>query len=275
MGMKAMKIGVMSDIHLYRKTDRFACALEASAGVEVLLLVGDIADRAQKEQYDLAYACIRERLGDIPVYCVSGNHDNPARNDAHYRAFEEKIHPQWAACMEENGAFYQRLGEMVDLFGLNPTYHQKQFFFPEKGKQLAFLREKLEDSTALCHILLCHPPLIAHNPQGTKEMAPYITKEQNDKLQKIVDETGGVVFLSGHTHVAPAVEWEEKRRNLYINDGSICPTSLGDGQIQQGNITILEIEKGKVSVLIKGIHTGKVFYHREFSFKAKGEGKEV
>lgn len=82
-----MKIGVISDIHLYRKTERLVCALKAFKAVDVLLIAGDIADRAQKEQYELAYRCIKDHLGAVPVYCVSGNHDNPARDDADYREF--------------------------------------------------------------------------------------------------------------------------------------------------------------------------------------------
>ena len=139
-----MKIGIISDIHLYRKTERFICALNALKDVDVLLIAGDLADRAQKEQYELIYECIKEHVGDTPVYCVSGNHDNPARDDDNYRAFEQKINPELVHYRDESGAFYKQLSQNIDLIGLNPVYHQKQFFFTDKGKQLDFLKGKLE-----------------------------------------------------------------------------------------------------------------------------------
>lgn len=264
-----MKIGVISDIHLYRKTERFVCALNAFKAVDVLLIAGDIADRAQKEQYELAYRCIKNHLGAVPVYCVSGNHDNPARDDADYREFEAKINPEAAYIQDDSGAFYRQLSQDMDLMGLNPVYHQKQFFFTDKGKQLDFLKGKLEKSAARCHIVLCHPPLIAHNPQRKPGMAPYIVREQNDRLQSILDDNRNVIFISGHTHVHPTVEWEEERRNLYINDGSICPTSAAgkEDRLQQGNVTLLNIEEGTASVLIQGIHTGNVFFSESYALK--------
>ncbi len=89
-------------------------------------------------------------------------------------------------------------------------------------------------------IVMCHPPLIAHNPQRTADMASYIVREQDTRLQKIIDKN--IIFLSGHTHVIPSIEIDEARGNLYINDGSICPTTekSENGKIQSGNATLLE-----------------------------------
>lgn len=100
-------------------------------------------------------------------------------------------------------------------------------------------------------------------------MAPYIAREQNDKLQRIVDDSRNVIFVSGRTHVQPSVEWEEESCNLYINDGSICPTTVAgsNDQTQQGNITVLTAADGIVSVLIRGIHTDKVFFSGSYTLK--------
>jgi len=260
-----MKIGLLSDIHLVHNPQKLLCALAALEEAEVLLLAGDLTDKGLPEQYELLHACIAARLGDVPVYCVSGNHDNPKRNDVAYRAFEHSIHPQDFSG-DDSGAFHCSLTGDVDLFGLNPVYHQKLFFFPDRGRQFDFLQEQLNASSAALHIILCHPPLAAHNPQRTLGMAPYIAREQNDRLQSIVDKAGGVMFLSGHTHVAPTVEWDQAHRNLYINDGSICPTSLGgtDGAIQQGNVTLLRIKGTQVAVSIRGIHTDVLFFEQTF-----------
>lgn len=257
-----MRIGLLSDIHLSRKTNRLTCALNALTGISCLLIAGDLADRADPAQYDFLHACIRQQLGDTPVYCVSGNHDNPARNDAAYRQFEQRINP--TLLPDECGAFRQQLSPGVELIGLNPTYHQKQFFFPERGRQLDFLQHTLAASTARTHIILCHPPLLLHNPQRDSSMQPYIAKEQNDRLQQLVDEHSGILFVSGHTHLAPTAEWDEARRNLYINNGSICPTTAADKPIQQGNATLLEIGESALSLCIQGIHTGKLFHQQTY-----------
>lgn len=258
-----MKIAVLSDLQLYRKPDRLLCALRAAAGTDALLLAGDLADRAQREQYELLLHHLRQELGSLPVYCVSGNHDNPARNDTEYRAFEAAIMPGNAA-RHENGAFYALLAPQTDLLGLNPAYHQKQFFFPEKGSQLAFAEERLAASPAQVHLLLCHPPLIAHNPQRTAAMQPYLTAEQDRRLQNLMDAHRRCILLSGHTHCAPTVEWDAQRCNLYLNCGSICPTDLPGAGVQQGNITLLELTEGQIRVQIAGIHTGKLFAEQTF-----------
>ena len=262
LGVYDMKIAVLTDIHLYRKTDRVRCALAAAEGADVLLMAGDLADRAQREQYELLSACIREQLGDIHVCCVSGNHDNPARDDTNFREFEREINGQKLYDAEQSGAFYCRLNDLADIIGLNPVYHQKQFFFPERGRQLDFLQQSLAASTARTHIILCHPPLLLHNPQRDSSMQPYIAKEQNNRLQQLVDEHSGILFVSGHTHLAPTAEWDEARRNLYINNGSICPTTAADEAIQQGNATLLEIGESALSLCIQGIHTGKIFHQQ-------------
>ena len=92
---------------------------------------------------------------------------------------------------------------------------------------------------------MCHPPLILHNPQRTADMTPYIVAEQDKRFQGILDMNRNVILVSGHTHLSPTVEFDDTHNNLYINDGSICPTVQkdGSGKIQQGNVILLEICK--------------------------------
>ena len=259
--MMKTKIGVISDLHLFNKTANIERALAKLQGSDLFLIVGDIADRADERQYDILLHLLDAAFRDIPVYCVSGNHDNPARDDTHYRQFETKINSEYPSVLDACGAFYKRINEHIDLVGLNPLYHQKQFFFSDKGRQLTFLQEKLNASSSKIHIVMCHPPLLSHNPQRTADMAPYIVAEQDARLQKIIDENKNIIFLSGHTHVSPTIEMDEVRGNLYINDGSICPTTVKDtaDTTQQGNVTLLDISETEVSVTIKGIYSEKIF----------------
>ena len=261
-------IGVISDLHLFNKTANVERALTKLHGSDLVLIVGDIADRADEKQYDIFLNLIGERFHDIPVYCVSGNHDNPARNDTNYRQFERKLNSEYPSIVDECGAIYKCINEHIDLIGLNPLYHQKQFFFFNKGAQIDFLQKRLEASMCKYHIVMCHPPLIAHNPQRTEGMASYIVAEQDVRLQKIIDENKNVIFLSGHTHVSPSVEFDEAHSNLYINDGSICPTAAKNknDKTQQGNVTLLEISENENSVIVKGIQTEVVLLSDKYNY---------
>ena len=116
--MMKTKIGVISDLHLFNKTANIKKALSKMHDVDLILLVGDIADRADAKQYDIFLNLIGENFLDIPMYCVSGNHDNPARDDTSYRQFEKKINREYPSIVDECGAFYKRINEHIDLIGL-------------------------------------------------------------------------------------------------------------------------------------------------------------
>lgn len=72
--------------------------------------------------------------------------------------------------------------------------------------------------------------------------------------------------LSGHTHTASRVECDKGQNNIYINCGSICPTETGNAALplQQGNITVLNIDENSVGVHIVGIHTGRELFSQVF-----------
>ena len=130
------------------------------------------------------------------------------------------------------------------------------------------MQKRLVASLCKYHIVMCHPPLIARNPQRTADMASYIVMEQDTRLQKIIDENKNVIFLSGHTHISPSVEFDVTRGNLYINDGSICPTTekSENGKIQSGNATLLEISENEIFVIVKGIHTEDVLFSDKYNY---------
>lgn len=264
-----MKIGIMSDLHLYRKTFRVLRALDCVRDVDLLLIAGDLADRGTEEQYRLLAECIEEALPFAPVLCVSGNHDNPAKDDTNYRNFEKYLNERCEypkIIHDESGAFKAYIDGNTDLFGLNPIYHQKLFSFPDRGRQLAYMEREMAESMAQRHIIMCHAPLINHNPQRSGDMPPYFSKEQDKRMQDIVNKYGNVIFLSGHTHITPSVEFEEAYNNLYINVGSVCPTTVKNsvGDTQQGNVTVMELFTDTTDVKIYGINTRAELYSGSF-----------
>lgn len=243
--MRGIKFGLLSDIHLFRKPYRLISALCMLRDVDILLATGDLADRGTEEQYQLLWRAFEGYPEDIPVFIVSGNHDIPGNDGMSYRTFErrmlERSGKRYEVESDPCGAFYVRLKENLDLIGLNPSYHQKVFHFPNKGAQLAFLEECLVKSGCGSHILLCHPPLKAHNPQRGRS---YFPPEQDARLQRIVDGHPRCLFLSGHTHLLPEIEPEDEHGNRYVNGGSICPTqSKGEEQLTfPGNVIRFEAE---------------------------------
>lgn len=61
-----MRIGAVSDLHSYNKTLNIEQALSKLNNTDILLIVGDIADRADEKQYDIFLDLIREKFSDIP-----------------------------------------------------------------------------------------------------------------------------------------------------------------------------------------------------------------
>ena len=120
---------------------------------------------------------------------------------------------------------YRAVFRDTEIFGLNAVSHWRRFTFSE-GKQLDWLKRQL-GKDARRRIVLCHAPLIRHNPLRNASDAPYLARDA--QLQQIVDDAGKVLFLSGHTHVSlnegrGCVEYDDVHSNLYLNDSSVTPT---------------------------------------------------
>ena len=227
--------------------------------MDILLIAGDVVNDGKAEQYALALEAFDSFPAQIPVFAVSGNHDIPGNDETGFRAFERELlkraRGRYQVEADPCGAFRVKLSDGLDLIGLNPLYHQKMFRFPNKGEQLTWLEGHLEESGCPNHIVLCHPPLAAHNPQ---QVRPYLPTEQDRRLQQLIDSHPRVLFLSGHTHLTPEIEPEDEHGNIYINDGSICPTAVkgsqcpGPGNVMTfeagdsfGNFRILLLKKGE------------------------------
>ena len=117
---------------------------------------------------------------------------------------------------------------------MNAVSHWRRFTFPE-GRQLRFLEDRLEKTrdSAAWRLVLCHAPLLSHNPQRSPGDTPYLNRDR--ELQRILNGQERVIFISGHTHFSPnvpegCVEYEAGARRLYLNDGSVRPTVMGQGK---------------------------------------------
>lgn len=261
-----MKIIVMSDLHLSKKPGQVRKALEMGEGADAVLLVGDLTNDGNPEQMALMHRCIAEVLPDTPVFAVAGNHDFPHQPSpmiregiCDYPALQDWLldrqpHPY---ILDDSGAWVVRMGE-VEIIGLNCVWHWRRFKFKD-GAQLKWLEQHLDNSDATWHIILCHAPLLAHNPKRS-DTKPYLSRDE--QLQKIVDAHKNIIFISGHTHVSMespigCVEYEEVQNNVYINDGSIRPTTLlsADGfpEAEPADGNVVELLIGEEQTTVTGI----------------------
>lgn len=105
---------------------------------------------------------------------------------------------------------------------------------------------------------------LAHNPKRS-DTKPYLSRDE--KLQSILDNHRNIIFISGHTHISmespvSCVEHDEPRNNIYINDGSIRPTTklTRDGKPEaepaEGNVVELLIDENQITVTVISTKTG-------------------
>lgn len=275
-----MKLLVMSDLHLSKKTWQVRKALKMGTDADAVLLVGDLTNDGTPEQLALMQQCIAEVLPDTAVLAVAGNHDYPhypspriREGICDYEALQDCLlsRQTYPYRMDDSGAWTVRMGE-IEIIGLNCVWHWRRFKFKD-GAQLKWLEQHLDSSDAQWHIILCHAPLLAHNPKRS-DTKPYLSRDE--KLRSILDHHRNIIFLSGHTHVSMespvnCVEYDEMHHNFYINDGSIRPTTkltedgLPEAEPADGNVVELLIEENRITLTGISMTTGQKiaggYYH--------------
>lgn len=266
-----MRFLVMSDLHLSKKPWQVRKALKMGEHADAVLLAGDLTNDGTPEQMALMQKCIMECLPDSPVFAVAGNHDYPHQPSPMIRDgfcdFEALqgwlLRRQPYPCvLDDSGAWAVCLGE-IEIIGLNCVWHWRRFKFKD-GAQLNWLENHLETSDAPWHIILCHAPLLARNPKRS-DTKPYLSRDE--QLQRILDSHENIIFITGHTHVSMespmgCVEHDKARNIIYINDGSIRPTTLlsaegcPEAEPAGGNVVELEIAGTIITVTARSVTDG-------------------
>lgn len=267
-----MRLMVMSDLHLSKKPWQVRRALKMGADTDAVLLVGDLTNDGTPEQMELMHQCIQEVLPDTLVLAVAGNHDYPhqpspmiRKGICDYPALQDWLLSRLPCpyLLDDSGAYAVRMGE-IEIIGLNCVWHWRRFRFKD-GAQLKWLENHLDTSDARWHILLCHAPLLAHNPKRS-DTKPYLSRDEH--LQTIMDAHRNILFISGHTHISMesptlCVEHDEARNNIYLNDGSVRPTTLltADGYPEEkaadGNVVQLVIDGNQIKITAISTRTGQ------------------
>ena len=249
-----MKMLAMSDLHLSKKPWQVRKALGMGKDADLVLLAGDLVNDGTPEQLMRMRTCIGEVLPDTPVLAVAGNHDYPpcptpmiCGEAGTYPALEAWLlaRQSYPAEQDSSGAWAVHVGE-AEILGLNCVTHWRKFLFPQEA-QLRWLEHHLNHSDAPWHILLCHAPLLAHSPKRTNR--PYLHRDK--QLQGILESA------------IPCVEYEEGRNHIYINDGSIRPTTLlqQDGRPAErpadGTVVELLLEGDQLTVTAWSVRTAQ------------------
>ena len=284
------RVSLLSDLHLTRKTGRVKRALEKAFESDCVLIAGDLVNDGKPEQLELFAECIkRTEKENVPVFSVSGNHDFPIDGfdetqfnywDLQKTFLERNKHLGFDIEEHESGC-WSAVNEYIHIFGWKCVDERRNFFFGEKEDQLKWLSEKLEENKNKNYQIVCsHAPLIAHNLQRKPDAQPYF--DSDTKLQRIIDSHENIIFVSGHTHFSPNnlqgnVDYDEERNNIYIDDGSICPTTYkSDGDFvpkewTDGVVAELKINENGAEINYYALHFNKKFARGYYRFEKRGE----
>lgn len=280
----------LSDMHLAAKPWKITRAF-SFAESDMIFLLGDSANDGTGEQFGKLKEIVGSLNPSKAVLSVIGNHDclhpgKTAGSDGtdHYASFQSwltKREPADRLPVEltpEGLEWSLQMGDM-DIIGLQCVASGRKFVFQE-GRQIEWLRRHLSERKDLSrHIVLCHAPLLAHNP-NRNDGNPYL--DRNREIQKIMDESGNIIFLSGHTHVSPntykgSAEFDKNTGNIYIDCGSVVTTSLeGEGGVMDpswndGCLTELIVGEGYVEVRMHSSVDGMNFPRGYYRFCQEDE----
>ena len=289
---KRRRFCVMSDLHLTgeAKARMLDKVLRRADDFDALFLTGDLVNDGTPEQFRRLKCCIDGLPERLPVLAAAGNHDYPqnplprvADGPEDYPGFQEYLRNRPAAegmwDQDESGAYAVRIGD-AEIIGLNGATHGRRLRMKGEG-QLRFLDHRLRVSDAKWRIVLCHAPLLAHNPQGGRQEVPYLNVDH--QLQKILDGRKHTIYLSGHTHLSPnsaqgCAEYQQDGKRIYLSAGSVCPTalhaetSMSPPEWASGIYWELALREGSAELCARSVHSELKFPRGYYWFKGDETG---
>lgn len=167
---------------------------------DIILATGDIASSAEPQAYQRFYQRLQEKLPNIPVVCIPGNHD--------LKQVMMGALPEPAMSKQVD------LGEWL-LLMLDSTIPHKEHGDLAPA-ELDFLREAIEGNPDK-HIVVCmhHQPV----PVGCEWIDQY-TVGASDKFLELVEQANNArIVLWGHVHQA----FEDQREHVrFMSAPSTC-----------------------------------------------------
>lgn len=274
------KFSVLTDLHLSSNIGKLKRILKMTQS-NIVILLGDTTNDGEIEQFRKLEECIKEIVPEKIFFPVIGNHDvlhASAEKDIEgcesYSEFQRRMLTMatsegFLVEYDKDSLAYSVQIKNIDIIGLQCVISGRKFAFPE-GKQLMWLSEHLRlQNKAFWHMILCHAPLLAHNPSRNIG-SPYLGK--NKMLQEIVDTYGKIIFLSGHTHISPNtitgnVDIDSMQNNVYINCGSVVDMNVAKGKgielmssdWDDGCIAEISIAEDEIEICMSSVKTGTKF----------------
>lgn len=216
--MSRLKIAHLSDPHfgtILAGTKHGLLTTLADIKPDLVLLTGDITQRARRPQFQAAKRFARE-MRPTPVIAVPGNHDIPL-----YNVFARIFNPYGGF----KGLFKNQLekdfvhGDVL-VTGLNSTSRWRHV----QGEfEIGRLRRRLANKpvSTKFHIAAFHHPMDCRKPQDEKNLL-----KNRDAAMELFDQHGVDLIVGGHIHdpyvTLSKVRYPLTSRNMMIGVAGTC-----------------------------------------------------
>lgn len=232
----SVRIAHISDPHFGTEVPEVRDALVAELRAdppELLLLTGDITQRARRAQFAAARAFLAA-LPPVPRVCLAGNHDLPlfdvfTRFTRPYGRFRHYISASLEPSFED---------ERVAVVSVDATSPWRHTDGAVDAQQVEGLAARLRGLRQPFRLVVTHQPL-----------APHSENEQDDvihgaplALQRWVD-AGADLFLGGHIHLPycmPVGTADGSRHALLLQAGTCLSHRVRRGVPNSYNVVVLE-----------------------------------
>lgn len=165
---------------------------------DVIVLSGDLTQRATAAQFEAAHAFVR-RLPAVPLLVLPGNHDIP-------------LFHLWQRALTPYRRYARRFGDVIDrcwqggglqLIGVNTTRAWRHQHGALSARQIAQVADKLRATPeGDWRIVVTHHPLVVTREEDLADRP----LGYNDALRSWCD-AGADVLLCGHIHLPTVVRW--------------------------------------------------------------------
>lgn len=220
-----MKLALISDLHCtIGSNSRLFKNLENLKQMKLdgLFIAGDLSMHGYKFQLNPIYRWIEEY--ENPVYFCLGNHDIKRQNLQKYQDFlkiQKPYYTQW-------------LHDIPVIILNSEQQHLNEAILSDE--QCDYLENELNKYQNQLVFVMVHQPLncdIHHSKN-------YHIGQQQEKLQKILNQHQQIIFLSGHLHNSYNTQNIDSNQHLQINIPSFQTPSYG--RKVKGLGYIMEIE---------------------------------
>lgn len=237
-----MLIAHVSDSHFGTVTapvEEALCRDLREQPYEVLVLTGDLTQRARRRQFEAAHDFLA-RLEPTPHVVVPGNHDIPlfdlvTRFTRPYAAFRSRIQPE----LETDWT-----GSLASITAVNSTSPRRRKDGLLTRSKIAAVASRIQAGRRPFRIVALHHPLLVTLPADAANRPAGA-----DLALRTWTDSGADLFLSGHIHLPYCVStrpWTGRRNAIVLNAGTGLSTRVRYGAPNSYNrIRLLRDEAGR------------------------------